>query len=226
MKKVNKINVLILALGAFAVSGPAQSASLLEIYQEALQGDPQIHEAEARRLAALEAKPQARGVLLPQIQATGDWSSTSTDGSSFSIINSATTSFDQESDSTNWGFGLRQTLFRWDQIVNLRRADKTVTKAEAVREAAQQDLIVRVAQRYFDVLAAEDRLTSIIADRDAIARQLEQAKQRFDVGLIAITDVQESQAAYDQSVANEISAKRSLATAREYLREITGSYRA
>jgi len=224
MKKVNKINVLILALGAFAVSGPAQSASLLEIYQEALQGDPQIHEAEARRLAALEAKPQARGVLLPQIQATGDWSSTSTDGSSFSIINSATTSFDQESDSTNWGFGLRQTLFRWDQIVNLRRADKTVTKAEAVREAAQQDLIVRVAQRYFDVLAAEDRLTSIIADRDAIARQLEQAKQRFDVGLIAITDVQESQAAYDQSVANEISAKRSLATAREYLREITGSY--
>jgi outer membrane protein len=74
------------------------------------------------------------------------------------------------------------------------------------------------------VLAAEDRLTSIHADRQAIARQLEQAKQRFEVGLIAITDVQESQAAYDQSVANEIQAKRELATSRYFLREITGEY--
>jgi len=224
MKNINKINLLLLTLGAFALSGPAHSASLLEIYQQALQGDPQVHEAEARRLAAQEAIPQARGVLLPQISATGDWNQTDTSGSSFSIINNQTTTFEQDSTSTNWGFGLRQTLFRWDQIVNLKRADKVVTKAEAVREAAQQDLIVRVAQRYFDILAAEDRLTSINADREAIARQLEQAKQRFDVGLIAITDVQESQAAYDQSVANEIGAKRVLATAREFLREITGEY--
>jgi outer membrane protein len=224
MKKVITINALLLTLGLFALSGTAQAESLLEIYQQALQSDPQIHEAEARRLAALEAKPQARGVLMPQITATGDWTTAKTSGSSFSIINSLSTSFTQDSDTTNWGFGLRQTLFRWDQIVNLRRADKTITRAEAVREAAQQDLIVRVAQRYFDVLAAEDRLTSINADRDAIARQLEQAKQRFEVGLIAITDVQESQAAYDQSVANEIGAKRSLATAREFLREITGEY--
>jgi len=224
MKNINKLSMLLLTLGALALSGPAHSASLLEIYQQALQGDPQIHEAEARRLAAQEAKPQARGVLLPQISVTGDWTQSDVSGSSFSIINNQTTTFSQDSTTTNWGFGLRQTLFRWDQIVNLRRADKTVTKAEAVREAAQQDLIVRVAQRYFNVLAAEDRLTSINADREAIARQLEQAKQRFDVGLIAITDVQESQAAYDQSVANEIGAKRTLATAREFLREITGEY--
>lgn len=224
MKKVNKIRLLVLTLGAIAVSGSAHPASLLEIYQQALQGDPQIHEAEARRLAAFEAKPQARGVLMPQISATADWNETNISGSSFSFINNATTTFDQESSNTNWSVTLRQSLFRWDQIVNLKRADKTVAKAEAVREAAQQDLIVRVAQRYFDVLAAEDRLTSINADRTAIARQLEQAKQRFDVGLIAITDVQESQAAYDQSVANEIGAKRSLATAREFLREITGEY--
>ncbi len=224
MKKINKINILLLVLGAFSVSGPAQAASLLEIYQRALQGDPRIHEAEARRLAALEAKPLARGVLLPQITATGDWSETDVAGTSFSIINNLTVPFNQNSTSTNWGVSLRQTLFRWDQIVNLKRADKTVAKAEAVREAAQQDLIVRVAQRYFDVLAAEDRLTSINADRAAIARQLDQAKQRFEVGLIAITDVQESQAAFDQSVANAIGAKRSLATAREFLREITGEY--
>ena len=79
-----------------------------------------------------------------------------------------------------------------------------MAKAEIDFEAAQQDLIVRVVNRYFAVLGAEDRLTSIHADRNAIARQLEQAKQRFEVGLIAITDVQESQAAYDQSVASEI----------------------
>ncbi len=224
MKNIKNFNALLLTLGALALSGPAHSASLLEIYQQALQSDPQVHEAEARRLAAFEAKPQARGVLLPQIQATADWSQTNVDGANFSYLNNATTTFDSDRTDTNWGISLRQSLFRGDQIVNLKRADKTVTKAEAVREAAQQDLIVRVAQRYFDVLAAEDRLTSINADREAIARQLEQAKQRFEVGLIAITDVQESQAAYDQSVASEIGAKRSLATAREYLREITGEY--
>ena len=132
--------------------------------------------------------------------------------------------FEETSEVTGWGVSLRQTLFRWDQIVNLRRADKQVAKAEADREAAQQELIVRVAQSYFDVLAAEDRLTSFHKNRQAIARQLEQAKQRFDVGLIAITDVQESQAAYDGAVADEIAAKRVLATAREILREITGEY--
>ena len=224
MKKANNINVLLLTFGALVFSGPAYSASLLEIYQQALQGDPQIHEAEARRLAALEAKPQARGVLLPQVGFGGSWTDSTSSGTSIEPDGNASFTSSNESEVTQWQVTLRQSLFRWDQIVNLRRADKTIARAEAIREAAQQDLIVRVAQRYFDVLAAEDRLTSITADRDAIARQLEQAKQRFDVGLIAITDVQESQAAYDQSNANEIGAKRSLATAREFLREITGEY--
>jgi outer membrane protein len=224
MKKLKFVNVLLLILGVLAGPATANAASLLEIYQQALQSDPQIHEAEARRLAALEAKPQARGVLLPQISANAGWSRTERDGDSFNLALDSNLGFSQETDQTNWQVSLRQTVFRWDQIVNLKRADKTVTRAEAVREAAQQDLIIRVAQRYFDVLAAEDRLLSIHADRQAIARQLEQAKQRFEVGLIAITDVQESQAAYDQAVANEIAAKRALSTAREFLREITGQH--
>ncbi len=225
MKKLIKINALLFAL---ALAGPASASSLLEIYQQALQSDPSIHEAEARRLAALEAKPQARGVYLPQVGFGGSYTMSERAGPDLiqpdpaqpPIPVTATT----ESDTAQWGFQLRQTVFRWDQIVNIKRADKTIARAEALRESAQQDLIVRVAQRYFDVLAAEDRLTSINADRRAIARRLEQAKQRFDVGLIAITDVQESQAAYDQSIADEIAAKRSLATAREFLREITGEY--
>ncbi len=229
MKKAKNIKPLLTVLAALTLAAPAHSASLLEIYQQALQGDPQIHEAEARRLAALEAKPQARGVLLPQIGFGGSYTSSERSGPDLVAnpdpnLPPVPVTSTTDNDILQWGFTLRQSLFRWDQIVNLKRADKTITRAEAVREAAQQDLIVRVAQRYFDVLAAEDRLTSINANREAIARQLEQAKQRFDVGLIAITDVQESQAAYDQSVANEIGAKRTLATAREFLREITGQY--
>ncbi len=229
MTKANNFNILLLTVCALAAPGIGYSASLLEVYQQALQSDPRIHEAEARRLAALEAEPQARGVLLPQIGFSGDWTTSTLSSPDF--ITNPNPPFDQvrvtidtDSETTRWQFTLRQTIFRWDQIVNLRRADKIVAKAEADREAAQQDLVVRVGQTYFNVLGAEDRLTSLHANRQAIARQLEQAKQRFEVGLIAITDVQESQAAYDQAVADEIGAKRSLATSREFLREITGEF--
>lgn len=228
MKIVNKIKFLLLTTAAIGLPAGASAASLLEVYQQALQSDPSIHEAEARRLAALEAEPQARGVLFPQIDFNGDWSTSESKGVSFFQDDDTGEIFQgdvtTDRDGYRWNFGLRQTLFRWDQIVGLRRADKIVARAEADREAAQQDLIVRVTQRYFDVLAAEDQLLAIHANRNAIARQLEQAKQRFEVGLIAITDVQESQAAYDQAGADEIAAKRLLATARGYLREITGEY--
>ena len=226
MNKTSVFKTLTLALLVTAWPGLAQAASLLEVYQQALQSDPLIHEAEARRLAALEASPQARSVLLPQLTAGGSFemsedsgSRVQFDGQGFRPIDSAS-----EADTTNWNIELRQSVFRWDQWVGLKQAESRVAQAETNYELAQQDLIIRVVNRYFQVLAAEDRLTSIHADRTAISRQLEQAKQRFDVGLIAITDVQESQAAYDQSVAREIAAKRELATARELLREITGEY--
>jgi outer membrane protein len=214
-----------LALTAGSLS-TAEAASLLEVYQQALQSDPLIHEAESRRLAAMEAVPQARSALLPQITAGAQLTKSSSSGRSVVQDRGGidTLTFESADDTTGWQLELRQTVLRWDQLVSLKQANKLVAKAEAEREAAQQDLIVRVAQRYFDVLAAEDRLTSIHADRLAIARQLEQARQRFEVGLIAITDVQESRAAYDQSVAAEIGAKRELATARELLREITGEH--
>ncbi|MDH4106866.1 MAG: TolC family outer membrane protein [Gammaproteobacteria bacterium] len=224
MKKINKLALLASVATWLALPPGAMAASLLEVYQQALQSDPLIHEAEARRLAAQEASPQARSVLLPQINAGAEYTESNFDGTSFPSNNLIPVTTEQSDESTRWRVELRQTLFRWDQWVGMRQADKLVAKAEVDFEAAQQDLIVRVVRRYVDVLAAEDRLTSIHADRQAIARQLEQAKQRFEVGLIAITDVQESQAAYDQAIANEIGAKRELATARELLREITGEY--
>lgn len=108
--------------------------------------------------------------------------------------------------------------------MGLKQSQKLVAQAETNYAAARQDLMLRASQRYFDVLAAQDRLESEQGARESIARQLEQAQKRFEVGLIAITDVQEAQAAYDQAVATDIAARRSLATAKENLREITGVY--
>lgn len=232
MKKLMNFRYLIVFLCTTTLPGIAGAASLLEVYQQALQSDPLLHEAAARRMASLELVPQARGWLLPQISAGANWYQGSNSNvqqeaiqdNDGNIIGFNTVDAQSNYDGFGWNAELRQTLFRWDQWVGLRQAGKRVAKAEVDYEAAQQDLIVRVVTRYFEVLGAEDRLTSIHADRQAIARQLEQAKQRFEVGLIAITDVQESQAAYDQSVANEIQAKRELATARYFLREITGEY--
>ncbi|MEE8427201.1 MAG: TolC family protein, partial [Woeseiaceae bacterium] len=190
MKKVINIKLLLLVITACAVPAAGQATSLLEIYQQALQSDPLIHEAEARRLAAFEAAPQARSLLLPQVSFSSDWAKSESSGTDLGFNDDGTFgtfTSDVEDETLRWQFSLRQTLFRWDQIVGLRQADKIVAKAEADREAAQQDLIVRVTLRYVDVLAAEDRLTSIHANRTAISRQLEQAKQRFEVGLIAIT---------------------------------------
>ncbi|MEM8982630.1 MAG: TolC family outer membrane protein [Pseudomonadota bacterium] len=214
----------------------AAAESLLEVYQQALQSDPQVREAEFNRNAAEEAAPQARGALLPQITATGSYEDSTSDGNNVfvqrfedpntgqEIFLTQNTQRERDSEATQWQVELTQTLFRWDQFVELKRAGKRVAQAYANYEAAQQDLIVRVADRYFNVLAAQDSVSAATASKRAIARQLDQAKQRFDVGLIAITDVQESQAAFDQATADEISAKRNLATAKEFLREITGTY--
>ena len=224
---------------ATSLSPALRAADLLEIYQQAIVSDPLLREAEANRLATLEAKPQARGLLLPQIEGRANWQTAESDGSNIfpqvltqdvpgvgnaGDILVATRVFDGDSETLAWTLELRQSLFRWDQWARLKQADKTVAQAEVDYRAAQQDLMTRVATAYFNVLAAEDTLSSEQAAKESIGRQLEQAQKRFEVGLIAITDVQEAQAAYDQAVATEILAKRSLANQREVLREITGQY--
>ena len=221
-----KLSILILISSIFFML-PVFSASLLEVYQRALQSDPLIHEAESRRLAALEGETQARSRLLPELGIGSRYTISNYDGSTIeSDLSGAVASVNTESKtiSSGWQLELTQTVFEWGKWVALKQAGKRSAKAEIDYEIKQQDLIIRVVKRYLDVLAAEDNLVSINSNKLAISRQLEQAKQRFEVGLIAITGVQESQAAYDQSVANEINAKRSLANARELLREITGTY--
>src|SRR5690606_29982405 len=103
-----------------------------------------------------------------------------------------------------WSVNVSQTVFDWGQFLSLKQADKRVARAEIDYEVAQQTLLLRVAEAYFNVLAAQDNLESAQAAEEALARQLDQAQRRFEVGLIAITDVQQSQAGYDDAIATVI----------------------
>jgi len=208
-------------------------ADLVAVYQRALQNDPQLREAEANRLAALESKPQALSAMLPQLTGSALASKEHDTGPS-NLIENVTVAggptviesfpFDGQAitHAHKFGVDLKQNIFRWENWVALQRADAQVAQAEADYQAAQQDLISRVAQRYFDVLAAQDDQDAQEGALESVTRQLEQAEQRYAVGLIAITDVQEARASHDSSAAAVIAAKRQVASAREFLREITG----
>jgi outer membrane protein len=231
-----KSPILACGVAIALLSANAWSANLLDVYQAAAKSDPTILEAQARRMAALEVKPQARGLLFPQINANGQAARDNTRGSSTfpqavdtdnnpatpPVIVNVDNSQQKTSDYWRYQAQLTQTVFNWSQWQTLQRADSEVALAEANYRAAEQDLLVRVAGRYFDVLAAEDTLDAAEATLQAVTRQLEQAEKRFEVGLIAITDVQEARAAHDNATAGVILAKRSLATAHEFLRELTG----
>ncbi len=222
----NKPRLAALAFAALLALPAMAQEGLIEIYQRALQNDPAVREAEATYLANAEIKPQTRAALLPGLTLGGTYSDRYTDTPGGSVNPGTGVAVGSRSivdqDSHGWSVNLTQTLFDWSQYATLRQADKRVARAETDYEAAKQDLLVRVATRYFDVLAAEDNLASAIAAREAISRQLEQAQRRFEVGLIAITDVQQSQAGYDDAVAAEIEAQRLLSTSHEFLREIIG----
>jgi outer membrane protein len=213
--------------------GAATASDLLAIYQRALQNDPQLREAEANRLATLEAKPQALSALLPQLSGsavvtherdTGSTNTTEPVSAPGSPTVLESFPFDGRVVTTThrYGLDLRQNIFRWENWVALKRADAQVAQAEADYQAAQQDLIERVAQRYFDVLGAQDDLEAQQVALTSINRQLDQAESRFQIGLIAVTDVEEARAAHDSGAAAVIAAKRTLASTQELLREITG----
>jgi outer membrane protein len=219
-----KKQLLALAISACVTVPAWAQESLIDVYQRALMNDPAVREAEATYLANAEAKPQARAQLLPTLTAGANLRNQFSDSrGGVELPGGQIVGGDRnitDSDSDGWQLSLRQTLFNWGDYAELRRADKTVARAETQYQAAQQDLQIRVATRYFNVLAAEDNLASAVAARESVARQLEQAQRRYEVGLIAITDVQQSQAGYDDANAAEIEAQRGVATAYEFLREI------
>ncbi len=213
---------------ALAAEGARAQESLLEVYELALMNDPAVRQAEMQYRAQAETRPQARANLLPQIDFSAQTSfnrSTDPNPPTDPITGQPSdefSGFESESDRESVSIGINQVVFDWGSYVTLQQADKTVTQAMTDYEVVQQELLIRVSEAYFNVLAAEDTLAAEESARDAIERQLEQAQQRFEVGLIAITDVQDAQAQFDSAVAAVIAAERALATAHQALREIVG----
>lgn len=196
---------------------PAAADDLIQIYDRAVVSDPTLREAEQNLFATREAKPQARALLLPQLSATA-----SADQNWVSAKSRATGRYSDDYAQTSGSVQLGQAVYNRGFWMQLKQSDDVISQAEAQYRDTQINLMVRVTERYFDVLRAADAVTVQEAFMAANERQLEQSKQRFEVGLVAITDVNESQAAYDRSRANLIGAKTALDNAWEALRVITG----
>ncbi len=197
------------------------SEDLIDVFKLAEQNDPVYQQAIAEYRAALEAKPQARSQLLPFVSLSADSIRNEQDISSSSAFGS---SGDVTFNSHGYALNISQPLFRYDRFIALQQADSEIQQAEAELSVAQLDLIIRIAERYFAVLARLDDLEFSKAEVKSLRRQLDQANQRFEVGLSAITDVTEAQAGFDLATAREISARNAIDNAQERLREITGKY--
>jgi outer membrane protein len=216
MSSNKKIATAVAVLVAtFAGAAAAQTGNdLLSIYRDALANDPQYSSAKFAQQAAVERTPQARAGLLPNVTGSVGYN-----------VNNREIDPPKVSDSFNtWGPALQLTmpLYRaqnWDAVSQARLA---VTQSEAQLAQSRQDLILRVTQAYFDVLAAEDALTAINANKQAVSEQLAQAKREFQVGTKTIVDTTEAQARYDQIVAQEQTARGDLVIRRNALRAIIG----
>lgn len=215
------VNASMLPPIAAAALGERPELNLIKTFELAANEDPTFQAAQANYLAAREAKPQARSFLLPQINARASYERAGQTIKRSTIVSGSLSS---DIETTQYGLNLNQVIFNRDLFLGLDQADASVAQAEAELEAARQGLILRVAQAYFDVLGAEDTLRFTTAEKKAVGRQLEQAQKRFEVGLIAITDVKEAQANYDTAIADEIVARNNIDIARNALAIIIGQF--
>ncbi|MDP3876483.1 MAG: TolC family outer membrane protein [Methylobacter sp.] len=199
---------------------PAMAQDLVQIYELALQSDTVLKQAEANRMAIGENEDQAIGKLLPtlDLSANHSWNRLNNTKSSPNFRGSGI----QNYWDNNFTLNLTQPLFRWDYWVELSQADNQIAQAEALYQDEIQNLMVRVAATYFDILVAEESLTFSRAEKDAIGRQLEQAQERYNVGIISMVDVYEARAAFDKVKADEIKTQNELDNNKERLREIVG----
>ncbi|MDL2355178.1 MAG: TolC family outer membrane protein [Pseudomonadota bacterium] len=224
---------LIAALIASAiVSLNAQAADLIQVYQQALANDAVYASARASLAAGRERVPQGRANLLPVVGLSGSYVR---NDSSFSPFNEGATVTSPSGATgvvagggstlnTNlYTLSLTQPLFRWDRWQSYEQSKLQQSVTEAQFAQAQQDLITRVAQAYFDVLAAQDTLESIRAQKTATTEQLASAKRNFEVGTQTITDTHEAQAAYDLVVAQEFAGINDLENKKSALQAIIGS---
>lgn len=218
-------------LGFVAV---VQAEDLIQVYDLAVQSDPVLQEAEQNLYSTRELQPQARALLLPNLSLSADATyendktstrspseSVSVGGLTYNFTGSTSDRNDTYS-STGLTASVTQPVYNRANWIRLDQSRDTIAAAEANYKNSQIELMVRTTVAYFDVLRAADAVRVQKALKTANERQLEQSKQRFDVGLVAITDVNESQAAYDRSRANLISSENLLNDKWEALRRIIG----
>ena len=198
-----------------AASAAAPAENLVDVFDLALTNDPEFLAAGADHRATLEILPQALARLRPDVRMTFEvkWNELRQNDD-----------FRDDYRSDILSLSLAHPIYRRDRRIAVEQADSRIANAAALFAAARQDLMVRVAERYFGVLEAEDELGFAQATLEAFEQQLAQSRQRFEVGLIAITDVEEAKAGFDLSGAQLIAAQNALDNAREALRETTGTY--
>ena len=205
---------------ALAAAAPVASAEdLLQVYREALANDPILASARASWEATQEAVPQARAGLLPSVTLVGN-----ANGEHFheKLHTDPSLSVTQNFPSANYTVSASQPLYRKQNLVALDQAKQTVSQSDYVLASARQDLIVRVAQAYFDVLLARFNIELTESQKAAVSENLAQAKRNFEVGTATITDTNDAQAKYDQIVAQEIATQNDLDNKIAALRSIIG----
>ena len=215
---MNAIKRNVLPLLSLAWFSTAQGIDLIGFYHDAVGYDAQFASARASLDAGREALPQARAGLLPVIGLSANTMHNDVDYRPKGPVPGANPKYN----SNGWTVNLTQPLFRWDRFAGYGQAEAKVAQAEAQFGLAQQDLIVRAAQAYFDVLQAEESLGANEANKKAISEQLDEARRSFEVGTKTIVEVNDAQARHDLAMAQEIVARNDLAVKNEQLRLLAG----
>jgi outer membrane protein len=207
------MNQKILVTSLLALSINSSADSLLDIYNDALENDPQYKSAEFSYLSGKEIKVQGRAGLLPNISisAQTNWNEYYQDGN-----------LENEYNNFSSSARLTQPLIRLDSWFKYRQSKFLTDAAEADFAYSQQALIVRTAELYFNVLRAIDNLSAARSEEKAIKKQLDQIRQRYEVGLAAVTEVQEAQLAFDLSLASRTRVEGEVYTAKEALNALVG----
>ena len=198
-----------------------KSESLLDIYQQALAHDPTLASALSANQAAQEIIEQGKALYRPTINFNADANEIQSDTR---YISSASASRKSNFENYKYGLDARQPIYRKQNLIQIEQAATQVSQADKQLHLSQQTLILRTTQAYFDVLIAQDKIDLIDAQKTAISSQLEQAKANFEVGTVTITDVNEAQARYDLTVAQEIAAVNEYQIAKHALQAITGQF--
>src|SRR5574343_1153179 len=201
------------------IATPLYAVDLMQVYRDAQSNDPTFAAARATLAAGQEKQPQARAGLLPSLSLEGNttWNDNDYKYASMPSFNGVL-----QYNSNGYQLTLSQPLFRWQNWIAYDQSKMQVAQAEANFGLARQDLILRVAQAYFDVLYAQESVAAVKANKQAIAQQLELAKKSFEVGTSTITDTHEAQARFDLANAQEIAAESDLEVKLRALQAIVG----